>query len=272
MLSWLPVAGATGYEVWITLNDPDCCPEGLPAEYMISTADNFAFYASGASCYSWKVRAIFSSDCASEFSEKQCGCNTCDPPTGLECGIEGNQMVLTWAAIGGAVGYDVEIIWNDPACCPHAGFPYMNIYHVTGPEYILNIDGVCFSWKVRTHCANGTVSEWSGIQCSCEGSGKKTGSVTPSESIEGHEVIFTKDPNPASDFVTITIENPTESLTSDRCKLVVFDLNGEVVMESDIRLNEAKKINVSALKSGMYICNILSGDRVVATDKLLIQK
>src|SRR5690606_2750754 len=59
-LSWGSVVGASGYEVFLTYNDPSCCSSGIVSTttYTITATD---IYLPGDSCFSWKVRAICSS-------------------------------------------------------------------------------------------------------------------------------------------------------------------------------------------------------------------
>ena len=61
-------------------------------------------------------------------------------------------------------------------------------------------------------------------------------------------------PNPTSSIVSIKIP---EIGMHDHCKVVIYDLNGRLVMERPIS-NEVEKIDISNLEAGMYIFNISS--------------
>lgn len=74
-LFWTSVAGASGYEVMITYNDPACCKSGLPSSIGMSTLSNSVFISDASTCYSWKVRTVCEDGTYSAWSAATCSCN-----------------------------------------------------------------------------------------------------------------------------------------------------------------------------------------------------
>ena len=69
-------------------------------------------------------------------------------------------------------------------------------------------------------------------------------------------------PNPAIDQVTITFKN--EGLFALEC----YDLLGKLVQKEMIT-NSGQVINISSLKSGMYLYRIKDGNKTIQTGKLI---
>ncbi|MDO8999198.1 MAG: T9SS type A sorting domain-containing protein [Bacteroidota bacterium] len=70
-------------------------------------------------------------------------------------------------------------------------------------------------------------------------------------------------PNPASTELTVTTD-------LDGAKLLIFNLVGQLVIESEI--NSVTKINVSEFKNGTYIYKIVIDNKIIKADKLIISK
>ena len=275
VLSWSPVAGAIGYQVEIVYNDPECCPHSeapYKEEYNVGTN---VLIINPTSCYSWRVRAILSGNCFSDWSEKNCGCSQppshCKIPEKLDCKIIENGTLLSWAAISGASSYEVEVNYNDPACCESDELPYTGVYTTTTNSFTVPNSSLCFSWRVRTICEDGSKSDWTGLKCSCNGFLFKSTMGENSEKKRVNEVMTSLDPNPASNFITISIVNPTETLKSNTCEFVIVDLSGATALTESINLNESKRVNIGQLKPGMYICKVLAEGRVVSTEKFVVK-
>ncbi|MBI2722786.1 MAG: T9SS type A sorting domain-containing protein [Bacteroidetes bacterium] len=70
-------------------------------------------------------------------------------------------------------------------------------------------------------------------------------------------------PNPASTEITITTE-------LEGARIVIYTIVGQMIIET--ALTRETKLNVSDLKSGTYIFKIVKDDRIIKTDKLIINK
>ncbi len=70
-------------------------------------------------------------------------------------------------------------------------------------------------------------------------------------------------PNPAGNEITV-------STNVDGAKLFIFNLVGQMVLESD--LNTLTKIDVSHLTTGSYIYKIIKDGKIIKVDKLVISK
>ncbi|MFT6501771.1 MAG: hypothetical protein ACJASQ_001887 [Crocinitomicaceae bacterium] len=273
VLSWGAVPGAIGYQVIIQWNDPECCQSSqLPTESLYTVTGNSFVLPNPTVCHSWKVRAIFPNNCFSDFSIKQCGCfpikGDCEPPMDLNCEIQQNSLYLSWAPVPGVTNYEIEINYNDPACCETTNLPYTNVFTTASNFHIVANSGECFSWRVRSICKDGTRSAWSVTRCSCGFHGKQEKGDVRSNTIQGKDVKVTLKPNPAEESVSIMVLNPA---VTDNCELVILDLSGSVVHQSSIKMNQENRIDLTSFKPGMYICNVNADGKVISTDKLVIK-
>jgi hypothetical protein len=154
--------------------------------------------------------------------------NPCPVPTGLfgSC----SRQVLVWNPVPGALGYTVEISFNDPACCQSPYPVALQSYNVNGsglplwtiatPKYN------CFRWRVRARCANGQ-SAWSVWKCfHCSGEAEQvghdgesgnalTGGQTPKRNIAATETLQPRIvPNPSNGDMTLSMEAPGDLVLS----------------------------------------------------------
>ena len=284
VLTWAEVSGAIGYDIDFGFNDINspCCENvtELPTGYMEFLTDNvFLLPDSFTACFWWRVRAVFPDGSKSEWSEKECDClpNPCETPTELECSINSVGRVLSWTAVVGAISYDVMINYNDPACCPvGGGLPFSNMYSTTDDFYVVPGFNQCFSWRVRARCLNGGISEWSEAKCSddCFFSNPaiSTNEETTKRSSANYANVKTSViPNPANDYVSITITDASGDSEINNATLIIFDITGKEVYKSSITSNESKQIDVSQFTSGIYLLKILDNGRLISSDKLVIQ-
>jgi len=79
--------------------------------------------------------------------------------------------------------------------------------------------------------------------------------------VEGNEIVLS--PNPAKDFISITFTN-----NSPISKVTIFDTSGKLVKE-DIQHKNGKKINLSALKKGVYVARIESRGTTISEKFIL---
>jgi hypothetical protein len=90
----------------------------------------------------------------------------CYPPFNLK--NDCRRELLTWDIVPAAGGYQVELDFNDPACCRSEYLPTAFQYNVS--TNLMDLNSVrlpkydCIRWKVRAKCENG-YSEWSQWLC-----------------------------------------------------------------------------------------------------------
>ncbi|WP_282044142.1 endonuclease [Winogradskyella flava] len=77
---------------------------------------------------------------------------------------------------------------------------------------------------------------------------------------EEQDSLFSLSPNPASDIVNIELSNNTET------RIEIYDVLGKRVFIR--KINESMSLNISGLKSGLYIVKFIQEDRTV-TKKLI---
>ena len=283
VLTWAEVEGAIGYNIEFGFNS-ECCENSteLPTGWMEFVTDNvFLVPESFGDCFWWRVRAVYPDGSTTEWSEKECDCIDvelpCETPTDLSCAYNSVGRILSWGTVADAVSYDVAISYDDPSCCPPVDdLPFSTIFFTTDIFHVEPGPNKCFSWRVRAHCQNGGVSDWSEPKCSNDCSFSISDSPS-SEDVEnrtslGSDKITTRIiPNPANEFVTITIDDATNIRKGSEATLMILDITGKEIYNASIRLNEPKQIDVSLFSSGIYYLKVLEDGKVIASDKLAIQ-
>lgn len=204
-------------------------------------------------------------------------------PTDLNCksgigpvGGPSSTHTLSWSAVPGAVSYEVQFVYNDPACCPGIiGTPTTAIVAHGGTSMIVQT-GSCYSWRVRAVFSNGATSGWSSRSCTCafySSDGSSGGkSLTPSDdSFEAGEVRLAAVPNPATNNVEITLSALSADMMLAQPEVIIYDMTGKVILRSPLTVDEAKRVDLSDFEPGTYIIKAVDGDTLLSTEKLVVQ-
>jgi hypothetical protein len=151
---------------------------------------------------------------------------TSQPPKGLKASCLSQRF--SWAAVPGAVGYSIEVSFNDPACCvtkrPVSGFLWNTLTTNNLPFSALgNTEYECIRWRVRAKCADGVFGPWSDYRCfyPChivaeegggEGGGGDPGDMgkRPGKAEAGPRIA----PNPNNGNMTLSMEAPGDLVLS----------------------------------------------------------
>lgn len=207
------------------------------------------------------------------------GCDAClllGPPAFLNCQSGTNYQTLSWSPVAGASSYEVEMIFNDPACCSGpsgASTPW--IFRPKGTTMNFS-NQYCFSWRVRSVCDDGSKSAWSSSQCSCGTSvgtsiGSKKSMGQFDDEFEAGQLQLTAVPNPATNHVNITFSGLLVDMTFNQPEVIIYDMAGKVVYQSEITLDEAKRVDLNSFNSGIYIIKVMDADTLLSTEKLIVQ-
>jgi len=206
--------------------------------------------------------------------------NCCDysPPTGLDCEILGNELILTWDPVSGATNYQVLITQNDPACCGDEGrrqesvssdirnSSNRNQFVLSWPQKGYD----CFSWQVRALCDE-QWGDWSDIACAGDDYCPIVGKVESNlGQISADVKIY---PNPMNDEVNINmiLEDPAEITYEIRNQIGQLIGSKYLGHQPIGRLTET--IDLNAQVEGVYYLIIYQNDtptwhKVVKVDGL----
>ena len=207
------------------------------------------------------------------------GCSDCQllgPPTSLSCQPGTNYHTLFWTPVTGASSYEVEMMFNDPACCSGLSeAPSRWIFKRKSTSLNFS-NNYCYSWRVRSVCDNGSKSAWSSSQCSCGTSvgtsiGSKKSMGQFEDEFEAGQLQLTAVPNPATNHVDITFSGLLVDMTFNQPEVIIYDMAGKVVYQSEITLDEAKRVSLNSFNSGIYIINITDNGSLLSTEKLIVQ-
>lgn len=147
-------------------------------------------------------------------------------PKNLKASCLGQQFA--WDAVPGAIGYSIEVSFNDPACCttryPNSGFLWNTLTTNSLPFSSLgNTPYDCIRWRVRAKCANGTFGPWSDYKCffSCNLVGETGGGEvvvtdgTVKRSLVANAALEPRiSPNPNKGEMTLSLQTPGDLVMS----------------------------------------------------------
>ena len=78
-------------------------------------------------------------------------------------------------------------------------------------------------------------------------------------------------PNPADEFVDVTVNYEMDAALQAQGRIVISDMASHEVYNSAISLNTNNRIDLKELTSGIYVYRIFYGDQLIHTEKLVIK-
>lgn len=209
--------------------------------------------------------------------------NQCYLPSPQHLTYDYSTHKLSWDPVPGAVSYIIQVTPNDPACCVHGdpppfkSGPTFNIpvttYSHTLDYYTdlgMDVDFLCFSWRVIPVCEGGTNGPPSATFCA-DGDHhgfRETGVAPSAAAIPTALDIF---PNPPKGTVNFDIATTTDA----ELTLRITDLTGKTVKVFDKVKTTNKKAairwNTESLNKGVYLVNVETSDHQAISKKLVIE-
>lgn len=184
-------------------------------------------------------------------------CEPCPvtPPSNLVCYAGG---MLDWDEVPGALGYEVDIFYNDPECCRAGGEWFGQFFEIGDPctsQLFVEPLADCYSWRVRSVCDGGS-GPWSAKQCSCGsfGGGREKG--TNGSQTEVANGLISAFPNPGTGIYTLQVSD------SENFQYWVTGLKGEVVIANTNVMSQQAMVDLTTVQSGIYFLHVRSNDRV----------
>ena len=196
--------------------------------------------------------------------------STCAPPPG-DCaapsspvsslGKGGRELTMSWGAASGALSYYVEVFENGSLYASGT---------VSGTSASVSISkNASYTWQVRSNCAGGATSEFAGTSV------RAASRITAASSRELD--VF---PNPTNlSEVTVTwdlrvstslIANPVITETADAdVTVAVRDITGRVLQQRTIADQGRTTLDVSDLRTGVYVVQVRSQDGYAVSTKFV---
>lgn len=217
--------------------------------------------------FEYKVRVAVANECSDwEPTARTFTVNCCNPPSTFGCFTDFlGRRGLLWNPVPGATEYQLQIIINDPACCPGAAPINFPVITTTNTSIILDPDIAigCFSWRVTTICANGTHGMPSARQCYMPNQ-----FCGPQRLASDGSVLITNIklfPNPVIDGnLKISIQGEDENSSTN---FLIISIDGRIQQTYTIVGSKEESIDVSQLSAGMYIVKAIQNGQQIYTSK-----
>lgn len=193
--------------------------------------------------------------CGNISIEMECEACAATPPANLRCNnYGGGNYLLDWCDAPDATTYEVEVINGDPACCGSDG----DLWGISieqdaqnGSSFYLQTWSPCFSWRVRSICPNGEMSEWSDVACSCadefiEEEWGKNGAKDQSGEVESDNAISVY-PNPGAGIYSVSFPSDVTY------EYKVTTITGQVVIGATKINGNNISIDLTNKPAGIYL-------------------
>ncbi len=177
----------------------------------------------------------------------------CVAPSGLTSRVRrgGRELTMAWNAPEGALSYFVEVLENGTVFASG---------RVSGTGASVSISkNASYSWRVRSNCANGAISDFAETSVRASrltaASSRELG-IYPNPS-NGSEVTVTWNLQAATTlFAKPVITETTDSQVS----VEVRDVTGRVLQQTTVADNGQTTLNITSLRSGVYLLHIRTQD------------
>ncbi len=208
-------------------------------------------------------------------SSSSLDCDNFPPPCNLttplaKCpfkiiGNTGVELRLNWNSVPSATNYEVDVVYDDAACgCSNSGEGSTQSGKTSGTKFDIPISSrdMCFSYKVRARCQDGSFSNWSDPICypnclySFHSATEDSSNRNDMELTTGKFDLF---PNPFSYELNISLSG----FESDQVAIQITNLQGQLIKIDYInpKLNDNYAWRPSQeITQGVYLVTLTSDD------------
>lgn len=190
----------------------------------------------------------------------------CPTPENPRCTLgKFNIPTYWWDPVPGAMGYQIQVVVNDPNCCPSPStnpnpLPIINVGNTT--FWTPNVSYICASWSVRAICKDG-FSDWTTPICM---NGHCRVIQTPKRgSLQTGENQLKTYPSPASQTLTVEGQDVQKGAS-----LVMVDVSGRIVLTQVVEDAGKQQINIANLPNGIYCLQVKGPHTNLQSKKVVV--
>ncbi|WP_157974359.1 M43 family zinc metalloprotease [Lewinella sp. IMCC34183] len=186
----------------------------------------------------------------------------CVAPTGLtsRTGKGGRELTMSWSAAPDALSYYVEILTGGSVYASGT---------ISGTSASVNVSkGASYTWRVRSNCANGAVSDFAETTVTARRVANTTAQelgVFPNPTDRG-TVTVTWDLDPAASLSTSPV---VAAAAPQQIRVELRDLTGRVLRQLNVADVGQAPLDVSDLSAGVYLIQVSDQDGYTVSTKFV---
>ncbi len=164
-----------------------------------------------------------------------------------------NSIEISWTPVVGAAWYSFQYKESSSSTWISGGTAGLS---VSSKIFTGLVSSTAYDFQVRTHCSNGSQSDWSVMRVYSTQGGSSTMPTVENKQANSHvtkslkndEVSISVFPNPVADYLTIDFSE----ITRETIEINILDMSGRLVFHEKCKVDMRKNIDLSFLKKGTY--------------------